>query len=354
MDCYYERFPGYIKYLLQDLKFTEDPVDVLIQYKSYTESDRKLLAIYQSLGYDQETQCFTKNISHKLAMNRIMQYNKPDDANEAKTSELSLNCDKMITNEFLNTFLENNIQTLSEACDLGLDVSECENDSLEHMWSKPASLKSSDQQSSCESIPKANKGLKFLASKVKSIIFSKGFHSYREVTDALIEELEISELLDKKKEEKNILRRVYDALNVLIAADIVVKSGKKYVWKHSGEDYNELVENRILKKKMKIEAKRDYFNDIVHKYVATHHLLIRNREVYSEERIKIPFILVATEEHPDNFIRVRANPEHTELGVSFRREIKVLGDLEVLARLNTKMHFNGLPTEVLELLRPSN
>lgn len=354
MELHGESYPGYIKYLLQDLKFTEDPVGIFLQYKSYIESDRKLLAIYESLGYNRETEQFSKKITQRVAMKRVLQYNRPNLINEEENEKLAILSDQMITNEFVRTFFENNIQSLLEPNDLGLGASEYENDSLENFWSKSASLKNIDQHSSSESVPKPNKGLKFLASKVKSIIFSKGFHSYREVTDALVEELEISELLDRKKEEKNILRRVYDALNVLIAADIVVKSGKKYVWKHSGEDYNELVENRILKKRMKIEAKRDYFNDIVHKYVATYHLLARNKERFDQDVIKIPFVLVATEESPENFIKVQANPAHTELSVSFRKEIKVLGDLEVLARLNTKMHFNGLPTEVLELLRPTN
>ena len=100
---------------------------------------------------------------------------------------------------------------------------------MNSLWSTPPAKKITESISTDESTPRHCRGLKSLTSKVKHIIYSKGFFSYKEVSDELVRELEITEGLDRTKEEKNILRRVYDALNVLIASEVVVKKGKKYV-----------------------------------------------------------------------------------------------------------------------------
>jgi hypothetical protein len=57
-----------------------------------------------------------------------------------------------------------------------------------------------------------------------------------------------------KAEEKNILRRVYDALNVLIASGVVVKHGKDYCWKSVGR------ENVIRCKEVKVVGNAKFFN----------------------------------------------------------------------------------------------
>lgn len=41
------------------------------------------------------------------------------------------------------------------------------------------------------------------------------------------DQLNLNKKLDYSKEEQNVKRRVYDALNVLIAAGVLIKEGKK-------------------------------------------------------------------------------------------------------------------------------
>lgn len=79
---------------------------------------------------------------------------------------------------------------------------------------------------------KFNKGLKLLSVIVKDIVAERQFTTYKEVADIILkdtikfENLNLNSKLEVAKEEQNIKRRVYDALNVLIAAGILVKEGK--------------------------------------------------------------------------------------------------------------------------------
>ena len=77
--------------------------------------------------------------------------------------------------------------------------------------------------------PEQNKGLKYLSFKVKEIICKKGLSSYRQVADELIVQKKAN-----SKEGKNVLRRVYDALNVLIAVGVITKTSKRYIWQGLG------------------------------------------------------------------------------------------------------------------------
>jgi len=85
---------------------------------------------------------------------------------------------------------------------------------------------------------KFNKGLKLLSVIVKDIVVEKVATTYKEVADIILkdtikfENLHLNSKLEIAKEEQNIKRRVYDALNVLIAAGVLIKEGK-FVRKNS-------------------------------------------------------------------------------------------------------------------------
>lgn len=85
---------------------------------------------------------------------------------------------------------------------------------------------------------KFNKGLKLLSVIVKDIVVEKVATTYKEVADIILkdtikfENLNMNSKIEIAKEEQNIKRRVYDALNVLIAAGVLIKEGK-FVRKNS-------------------------------------------------------------------------------------------------------------------------
>jgi hypothetical protein len=77
-----------------------------------------------------------------------------------------------------------------------------------------------------------NKGLRHFSMKVCEKVESKGTTSYNEVADELVAELKDGGLDDGIcYDEKNIRRRVYDAINVLMALDIIAKEKKAIIWK---------------------------------------------------------------------------------------------------------------------------
>jgi hypothetical protein len=69
-------------------------------------------------------------------------------------------------------------------------------------------------------------------SQVCEKVESKGTTSYNEVADELVAELKDGTMEDGIcYDEKNIRRRVYDAINVLMALDIIAKEKKAIIWK---------------------------------------------------------------------------------------------------------------------------
>jgi hypothetical protein len=132
--------------------------------------------------------------------------------------------------------------------------------------------------------------------------------------------------LTQAREEQNIKRRVYDALNVLIASDVLVKENKsvfyksyyenQYKAKHrdrsrdSGRGSSELVakRNHLLKhlanKQQVIQKKKAMLQGILIKVFAIDEILRRNQSrPSSQERVvSFPFIMVspATPEGTNN------------------------------------------------------
>lgn len=79
---------------------------------------------------------------------------------------------------------------------------------------------------------KGGKGLRHFSIKVCEKVKSKGRTTYNEVADELVAEFENKESDHPLQyDEKNIRRRVYDALNVLMAMDIIAKEKKEIHWR---------------------------------------------------------------------------------------------------------------------------
>jgi hypothetical protein len=78
-----------------------------------------------------------------------------------------------------------------------------------------------------------NKGLRHFSQRVCEKVREKGATTYNEVADELVKELTESEKRSPSSEpidHKNIRRRVYDALNVLMAMNIISKEKKEIRW----------------------------------------------------------------------------------------------------------------------------
>ncbi|KAF8721266.1 hypothetical protein HU200_023193 [Digitaria exilis] len=162
---------------------------------------------------------------------------------------------------------------------------------------------------------KGNRGLRQFSMKVCEKVESKGRTTYNEVADELVAEFTDPnnniEAPDpdnpnaQQYDEKNIRRRVYDALNVLMAMDIISKDKKEIQWKGlprtSISDIEEL-KTEILGLKGRIEKKNAYLQELQDQYVGLQNLIQRNEQSYGSGNtpsggVALPFILVQTRPH---------------------------------------------------------
>ncbi|KAJ9184330.1 hypothetical protein P3X46_004064 [Hevea brasiliensis] len=157
---------------------------------------------------------------------------------------------------------------------------------------------------------KSGRGLRQFSMKVCEKVESKGTTTYNEVADELVAEFadpsnSVSSPDQQQYDEKNIRRRVYDALNVLMALDIISKDKKEIQWKGlprtSLSDIEELKAER-LGLRNRIEKKTAYLQELEEQYVGLQNLIHRNEQLYSSENtpsggVSLPFILVQTRPH---------------------------------------------------------
>jgi transcription factor Dp-1 len=106
--------------------------------------------------------------------------------------------------------------------------------------------------------------------KVCEKVESKGRTTYNEVADELVAEFALpnndgTSPDQQQYDEKNIRRRVYDALNVLMAMDIISKDKKEIQWRGlprtSLSDIEEL-KNERLSLRNRIEKKTAYSQEL--------------------------------------------------------------------------------------------
>ncbi|KAA8533413.1 hypothetical protein F0562_031153 [Nyssa sinensis] len=157
---------------------------------------------------------------------------------------------------------------------------------------------------------KSGRGLRQFSMKVCEKVESKGRTTYNEVADELVAEFadpsnSITSPDQQQYDEKNIRRRVYDALNVLMAMDIISKDKKEIQWKGlprtSLNDIEELKTERLVLRN-KIEKKAAYLQELEEQFIGLQNLVQRNEQLYSSGNapsggVALPFILVQTRPH---------------------------------------------------------
>ncbi|CAA0842836.1 Transcription factor-like protein DPB [Striga hermonthica] len=157
---------------------------------------------------------------------------------------------------------------------------------------------------------KNGRGLRQFSMKVCEKVESKGRTTYNEVADALVAEFtepcnDLSSPDQQQYDEKNIRRRVYDALNVLMAMDIISKDKKEIQWKGlprtSLDDIDEFKAER-LGLRNRIEKKAAYLEELEEQYIGLQKLVLRNKQLYGSGNapnggVALPFILVKTRPH---------------------------------------------------------
>ena len=192
---------------------------------------------------------------------------------------------------------------------------------------------------------KGGKGLRHFSMKVCEKVESKGTTTYNEVADELVAEFSKPDdprfCADQAYDEKNIRRRVYDALNVLMAMDIISKEKKEITWKGlpatAKQDDMEALRAEKARAQASIEKKNAYLLELVEQYKSYQALLQRNAARAAAgvvpSGIQLPFILVQTK--PNATVEVEISEDQQVVHFDFNSTPFQIHDGNfVLAQMN--------------------
>lgn len=189
---------------------------------------------------------------------------------------------------------------------------------------------------------KDRKGLRHFSMKVCEKVKAKGFTSYNEVAEELVAELTDPRCQSPSDDQKNIKRRVYDALNVLMAMNIISKEKKEIRWlglptNSVQEAYS--LESEKSKRIERIKDKTRQLQDLIIQQVAFKNLVERNKNMekkYGEptpnSSIQLPFIIVNT--HKDTVVDAQISQDKDEWLFDFNDKFETNDDMEVLRRMH--------------------
>lgn len=156
-----------------------------------------------------------------------------------------------------------------------------------------------------------NKGLRHFSMRVCSKVESKGRTTYNEVADELVTELSRDSSTGDdivQYDEKNIRRRVYDAINVLMAMGAIEKEKKEIIWKGFPNGNCLSLESCSRERQQlvaAIENKASYLQELIEQQQALKSLLAKNQERSPDScgtALHLPFVLVQAK--PDATVEV--------------------------------------------------
>lgn len=225
------------------------------------------------------------------------------------------------------------------------------------------------------------KGLRHFAVRVSRKVEQKRVTTYNEVADELVAEerrmrhRELSvkgEIVPEQMlesavtvDEKNIRRRVYDSLNVLMAMSIIAKEKKLISWQglamaQSARGSGEIATMKaaIAEKKRQLEEKASMLAEVEEQYMRTAAIVERNRAssgmpglldemlmdtdvfvpngilpVHHQypERLGIPFIIVSAPK--DTAIELEMDETREDICFTFNSAFAIFDDREVMRRM---------------------
>jgi len=184
----------------------------------------------------------------------------------------------------------------------------------------------------------------------------KGRTTYNQVADELVAEFSAgidSDQPHQAYDEKNIRRRVYDALNVLMAMDIIAKERKDIRWKGfpaNAEKEYEMLQDKIDARANSIRQKQDRLEELVMQYISLKNLLRRNESKEycqtTKHRIYIPYVIVKS--HPETSIQIDITEDRQTVEMTLDRTFALQDDVQIL----NEMGMYRCPAADLEKLVP--
>ena len=190
-----------------------------------------------------------------------------------------------------------------------------------------------------------DKGLRHFSAKVCSKVEEKGVTTYNEVADDLVQEIGLEM---GKFDHKNIRRRVYDALNVLMAIDIIRKEKKEIRWlglpNETADDMRELESERAALQE-RISEKSKNLKEVLRRCISLKNLIDRNSElqsIHQGDKLPLPFILISAAR--DCHVHCEMLEDRTQYFFEFNTAFQINEDIEL-------MRLMGLDTGRIEKIK---
>ncbi|KAJ7990530.1 hypothetical protein DPEC_G00301290 [Dallia pectoralis] len=199
-------------------------------------------------------------------------------------------------------------------------------------------------------VDKNGKGLRHFSMKVCEKVQMKGTTSYNEVADELVAEFthsgNVMSTDSQVYDQKNIRRRVYDALNVLMAMNIISKEKKEIRWiglpTNSAQECQNL-EDEKQKRLERIRLKRAQLEELILQQIAFKNLVQRNKASEASSQappppgsvIQLPFIVLNTDVH--TVIDCSISSDKCEYLFNFDNTFEIHDDIEILKRMGMSL-----------------
>ncbi|KAL3144543.1 hypothetical protein ABBQ32_004274 [Trebouxia sp. C0010 RCD-2024] len=202
--------------------------------------------------------------------------------------------------------------------------------------------------------------MKALANQVCEKVESKQRTTYNEVADELVSEFGNVEGTGSpggtQYDEKNIRRRVYDALNVLIAMEIISRSKKEILWHGLPSGHGNVLERTRAENiglNAQIDKQQNYLQELLKTQTALRNLIKRNRDLPVEvlaarnkeahkgpTALQLPFILIQA--NAESHVEIQISDDSRHAHFDFHSSpFKIHGDDEVLRHMG--LHLDNPP-----------
>ncbi|KAJ6669362.1 hypothetical protein lerEdw1_008171 [Lerista edwardsae] len=196
---------------------------------------------------------------------------------------------------------------------------------------------------------KNGKGLRHFSMKVCEKVQRKGTTSYNEVADELVAEFTNSNShlsSDSAYDQKNIRRRVYDALNVLMAMNIISKEKKEIKWIGLPTNSAQECQNLEIEKQRRLERikqKKAQLQELLLQQIAFKNLVQRNHQNEQQDQgppalnstIQLPFLIINTSKR--TVIDCSISPDKFEYLFNFDNTFEIHDDAEVLKQMGMSL-----------------
>ena len=354
--------------LLSSLEQDETSGNTLLSHRDMLRGDTSLFNAFISLGFDHLTGTFRQPVKTEDAVTAIKkEFDGPAKAGQSKSTSLSkVNPSPRLAFKWLNPSPLPQYNAEEEELDEGY-ASLMWGDEPE-MFSKqevvlpptsPSHVRVSLDVPLDPLNSRMNRGLKVLSTRVREVVRGEGSITYKLVADRLMtEEREMES--GSAKEEKNVRRRVYDALNVLIAAGMLKKQGKFVTWRSEplkrtskrSKAASRQLQERIQDLQAQVIAKADTLRDLVRRLTLLQALIVRNQtNSLNSDKLAFPILLLATADTVDNSVTLVSCPKGNRLTVKFYSEIRVLGEVDFIPMLGlSPVGMETVPKEVQRLM----